>query len=1043
MSQFAALNAKLKEIFQIDRPDLDFGVYRILNARSHEISDYLDNRLKLKINEILSQSNQANTAQLQQELQQAEQQAKALGMDPALIPKVQELRSQIAAASAGSSSDQNTVFSHLLTFFSRYYDNGDFISQRRYKGDTYAIPYAGEEVMLHWANKDQYYTKSGEAFSNYRFTLADGRAVLFRLTAADTARENRKDNNQDRRFVLLEAQTRTLIDDEGDEYEESLQPLTLENGELVIRFEYQAVAKGTKQEALNQAAFERIVDGAKAADDLADFVEGLLARDPTEKQPNRTVLEKHLSAYTQKNTADYFIHKDLGGFLRRELDFYIKNEVMHLDDVSAAETFADIERKLRMIQCIRAVGLELVGFLASLEDFQKSLWLKKKFVVATDYCVTLDRVPSELYAQVAENAAQWQQWDDLGMRVAASAVAGTGDLLDAALDDAALWGTVEYLQRYPFLMVDTRLFAAEFKAALLRALDDLDEQCDGVLIHSDNFHAVRLLHNRYFGLIDLVYMDPPYNTDATPIVYKNGYKESSWGALMLDRIKLANELIKSEGVISYAIDDVEQAFLKSIIINASPNHDVFQCVVEHYPGSGTGRSNVSRTHEYCLFSVEKENDILRGDAVADGERTRGFRRAGTGDNNFRIGNPGRPESFFAILVDQKTFEVIGAEPPPAIGLPYPTQDTDIGLKRVYPIGEDGSERVWTLSYGSACTAIEEKRIISSDNFVIKRIYNDSMRRVLLPSIWQGSQYNATTGGTNVLTGMFGDQGVFSYPKSIGTMSRILDAALYNKEKSLVFDFFGGSGTTVHAILNRERYSMKSSKYITCEVESYAESVTKHRIMKAVYADKWISGRPAKNQCGVSHILKVLHLESYEDTLNNLELKRPQTELFEHMTPEQQDDYLMHYMLRLESKDSLLSVKQFQKPFSYQLNITTDSAGAYQKRPVDLVETFNYLLGLRVKHIDMQQHKGYVQVVGHLPTGEHTCILWRDCETLPYAKLDSLLAKLHINPNDREYDLIYINGDHNIPSVYIGSDGSEKQLKVRSIEHEFFARMFAE
>ncbi len=119
MSQFAALNAKLKEIFQIDRPDLDFGVYRILNARSQEISEYLDNRLKLKINEILSQSNQANTAQLQQELQQAEQQAKALGVDPALIPKVQELRSQIAAASAGSSSDQNTVFSHLLTFFSR------------------------------------------------------------------------------------------------------------------------------------------------------------------------------------------------------------------------------------------------------------------------------------------------------------------------------------------------------------------------------------------------------------------------------------------------------------------------------------------------------------------------------------------------------------------------------------------------------------------------------------------------------------------------------------------------------------------------------------------------------------------------------------------------------------------------------------------------------------------------------------------------------------------------------------------------------------
>ena len=71
---------------------------------------------------------------------------------------------------------ENAVFSHLLTFFSRYYDKGDFISQRRYKGDTYAIPYAGEEVILHWANKDQYYTKSGENFANYGFKLDDGYA---------------------------------------------------------------------------------------------------------------------------------------------------------------------------------------------------------------------------------------------------------------------------------------------------------------------------------------------------------------------------------------------------------------------------------------------------------------------------------------------------------------------------------------------------------------------------------------------------------------------------------------------------------------------------------------------------------------------------------------------------------------------------------------------------------------------------------------------------------------------------------------------------
>ncbi|MGK7630704.1 site-specific DNA-methyltransferase, partial [Salmonella enterica] len=96
---------------------------------------------------------------------------------------------------------------------------------RRYKGNTYAIPYAGEEVMLHWANKDQYYIKSGENFSNYTFKLTDGRKVSFRLLAADTAKDNRKENNTDRRFKLIEPHVRTILDKDGDEYEQSYEPV--------------------------------------------------------------------------------------------------------------------------------------------------------------------------------------------------------------------------------------------------------------------------------------------------------------------------------------------------------------------------------------------------------------------------------------------------------------------------------------------------------------------------------------------------------------------------------------------------------------------------------------------------------------------------------------------------------------------------------------------------------------------------------------------------------------------------------------------------
>ena len=1033
-AKFQELVAKLREIFQIDRPELDFGIYRILNARADEINDYLQNRLAEKVQVALAVGNAANTQQLQSELKEAEKNAQALGVNPDGVPKVQELRIRLKDASAGSFEHENAVFSHLLTFFSRYYQDGDFISQRRYKGDTYAIPYAGEEVMLHWANKDQYYTKSGENFSNYSFKLPEangkpGRTVHFRLVSADTAKDNRKDNDKERRFALIERKIVIRIDEQGDEFDEEMVPVEEVDGangkELIVRFEYKPVAKGTKQDALVEKTVAAVLADAAVK---ARWV-NLGSRAPTEKNPQRTLLEKHLSDYTTKNTADYFIHKDLGGFLRRELDFYIRNEVMHLDDVQNASAFADIEKSLRMIQCLRIIALELVAFLAQLEDFQKKLWLKKKFIVSSHYCITLDRVPEVLYPEIAANEKQWVRWTQLGVW------------------DGNATGTVNDLKNGLYRMVDTSLFPDEFKAKLLNEMPDLATTVNGELIFSENFQACRMLQGKYAGQADLVYLDPPYNTDATPILYKNGYKDSSWATLMADRIRLSNSLAGADGIVSYAIDDTEAALLKTVVMEIDTNRDLFQCVVEHYPGSGTGRSNVSRTHEYCLFSVPKDVDALRGDAVEDGERVRGFRRAGTGDNNFRIGNPGRPESFFAVLVNKSTFEVVGAESPPAIGSVYPLDDTADGLKRVYPIGEDGSERVWTLSFEGACVAIRDGKIISSENFVIKRVYHDNERRLLLPSLWQGSQYNATTGGTNLLTAMFGDAGRFAYPKALGTMERVLDATLYAKPKSLTVDLFGGSGTTAHAAINRVRKLGADCRYILVEMGAHGDTVTKRRIQKAVYSEKWAAGKPTSPESGISHCLKVITLESYEDALNNLQLRRSagQDDLLAKLPQQAKDDYLLQYMLDVESRESLLSVQDFKKPFDYTLNVAVDSAGAYEASKIDLVETFNYLIGLRVKHINAQPERGFVTVTGMLPSGETCLVLWRDCDVLDYEGVSNLCDKLAINPADNEFDVVYINGDHNIPTVLTQTaeeGGATRVLKLRQIESEFLLHMFA-
>src|SRR5262249_28291564 len=140
---------------------------------------------------------------------------------------------------------------------------------------------------------------------------------------------------------------------------------------------------------------------------IAEPWAGVLSR--PSHNPAKTILQQRLAEYSARNKFDYFIHKDLGRFLRRELDFFIKNEILHVDDIGY-ETAPRVKGYFAKIGATRQIGNKIIDFLAQLENFQKRLWLKKKFVVETNYCVTLDRCPDELLPEVAANKAQLDDW---------------------------------------------------------------------------------------------------------------------------------------------------------------------------------------------------------------------------------------------------------------------------------------------------------------------------------------------------------------------------------------------------------------------------------------------------------------------------------------------------------------------------------------------------------------------------------------------------------------------------------------------------------
>lgn len=991
---------KLKEIFMMDHAELDFGIYRIMNQKRSDIQDFLEKDLLPQVKQLLAENNSTASA-LNEELKQAIQACHSVGINPDESPKVMEIKKRMAA-SADVTALENEVYSHLTTFFSRYYDEGDFISKRRYKDNTYAIPYNGEEVKLYWANADQYYIKTSEYFKNYTFRLADHRAVHFVLKEASTEQNNNKaQNNQERRFALYE--------EEGEPTVEVI------DGELNIYFTYELMPKTTKQKDLNSSAVEKL----KSI--IPSDWEALLQ--PVSKTDSRLLIEKHLTDYTAKNSFDYFIHKDLGGFLRRELDFYIKNEVMHLDDLDTAH----IQAQLSTVKAIKGVGEKIIRMLASIEDFQKKLWLKKKFVVQTDYCITLDRVPESLYAEICANEEQRKEWVHL---FAIDEI--EGNITTEGYSEPL---TEKFLKENPFLVLDTQFFSAEFKHKLLASIDNMDEQCNGLLINSENFQALEILQEKFQDKLDGIYIDPPYNTDATPILYKNSYKDSSWMTLMNDRFGVSKRLINKVGFWSVAIDDVELHNLYKIMESSFYNYDLFQVIVNHYPGSGTGRSNVSKTHEYNLFAVPKGEDLLRGEPIEERQRTRSFCRAGTGDNNHR---EGRPNSFYAVLVEPETKKIVGFETPPALSVKdYPKCSTEEGYIRIYPIGKDGQERCWSLGFESAKKALDDGLLECTSSNTIIRLYNDEADWGLLPSLWVDKKFSATTWGTNLLTHIFGNSGLFSFPKSLYTVMQAIYAGTYLKKQALLLDYFAGSGTTGHAVINLNREDNGNRKYILCEMAEYFSTVTKPRIEKVIYSEDWRDGKPVSRK-GISQCFKYIRLEQYEDTLNNLVLKE-ESNLFNSAGNQGfKESYMLGYMMDTEARGSLFSLEWFVNPFAMTLKTTKDNE--LVETPVDMVETFNFLIGLHVEteHWHKDGNICVVEGVTHRKN-EKALVIWRNCEVVDNQALNRFFEKMDYSTLARDFDVIYVNGDNTLPNLRRDED----RWKVVLIEEEFKNRMFEE
>lgn len=1040
LSNEERLKNLLRELFQLDKSDLDFGIYRVMNILNQEMEEFINHTLEQKLNAVKNKLAVGNQAEVKAEMESLQEelvssygkdfeseaqarlndQRKMYDILREKFPRYQLLRQHLAAL-RGSDEVVADIYNDLYRFFERYYEDGDFIARPRAGSSSYMMPYNGEEVSLYWATQDQYYIKTGENFRNYSFhngrSGSERVSVEFILQDALTSLNNNQ-SSKGRLFIPTE----DYFDWCADE------------NRLCLYFYYKLPSQeekerwGSKQSLKtdNKGINERLLLDLEEKIKTAGSPLLLSFWEQHSKMQNGEAVQDfkyHLQRYVNVNSFDYFIHKNLKGFLCRELDYYLKNEIVRLDFLNphwqVEQAQKAMERVFVRATAVKELALYVIDFMAMFEEFQKMLFEKKKMVVQSDYCLTLDLLEPKVHKAVVAailsdpGKMQLKAWQELGFIEGLDIDAG-------------------YINKHDKLVLDTRYLSPELKDKLLASFANLDEACGGLIIESENWQALNLLQEKYKGQVKCIYIDPPYNTDASAIVYKNDYKDSSWLSLMENRISVAYSYLMSNGIICIAIDDEEVCEIRNLLSTIFQKQ-VGIVPVRSNPAGRKTKGKFAPAHEYAIFFGKSEESVpgvlSKTERSLDRfpkEDSKGryawanFIRSGSGDRR-----EDRPTLYYPIFVNSDDtiripkLEWIESKREYTL-LEQPLASEVI----IYPIinnGNNSIEKRWQRGHLRVAKELEEYRVRRNGNGEISIDFKTRMDEESLPiTWWDDKKYASANYGAAELKELFTEKD-FNFPKAIQLVIDCIKGS-GTKDDSLVLDYFAGSGTTGHAVINLNREDKGHRKYILVEMGEYFETVLKQRLQKVMYSANWRNGKP-REMDGVSHMFQYLRLEQYEDSLNNMEFE---PDLLEKVQIELPLEQKLLYLLQrsAQNSDCILNLDKFEHPFDYTLEITRLN----ERRPekVDLVGTFNFLLGLTVRQILVKTHQKrfYKIVLGYRGAAAYA-VIWRNFDS----GLDLDGERKWIQKQDwyQPQQQLYANADN--------------LFGAQMIEGEFFRRMF--
>jgi len=379
-----------------------------------------------------------------------------------------------------------------------------------------------------------------------------------------------------------------------------------------------------------------------------------------------------------------------------------------------------------------------------------------------------------------------------------------------------------------------------------KEISDGSHEPTNILIEGDNYHALSVLNYTHKGKIDVIYIDPPYNTGAKDWKYNNNYvdindsyRHSKWLSMMSKRLQLAKNLLKHDGVLICAIDDNEFHHLGALLEEIFFDFEIHCVTIVHNP-RGIQGSNFSYTHEYAYFVFRKGLKVIGARKIkAEDIDWRNLRDNGGGSLRTDARN-----CFYPIIVEDEKVVGFGHV------LNNDEHLSEQTVKKgnsfyVYPIDKQAIERKWRYarqSVESISHLLRAKKTVKGYEIEIGKDFGT------VRTVWQDSRYDANEYGTKLVHALVPDS-TFDFPKSVFNTYDCIAPILYERKNAIVLDYFAGSGTTGHAvlILNKEDKGQRGFILCTNNENKIAEDVCYPRIKKVIKGHKNypdITGIPA-------------------------------------------------------------------------------------------------------------------------------------------------------------------------------------------------------